>query len=223
MKRRSVTEIGGPSVMATRLGRVAASAFVLSLAGLLIFAFMDRSAASAAAGPAASGPQQAAGLPDTCYSTAYVSGFPGMYGFPGVYSPFFPTVVVAPAVNAVICVPDCAYSGSLISPYFYPYLSTVYCPGPPAVVTALPEPDAVECGSQSAITIKVTDANGFNVARGTLVVFSTSLGYITPSVATDGGQAVASLVINPKTTGVAVVTAMSGNAFTQKSVIVYGC
>jgi len=80
----------------------------------------------------------------------------------------------------------------------------------PGRVSILPSASTIACGGATAITVNVTDPNGFKVPDGTSVNFTTSLGYIQASDTTAGGTAVASLTIPPGTSGSANVTATAG-------------
>jgi hypothetical protein len=80
----------------------------------------------------------------------------------------------------------------------------------PGHVSILPSSPTATCGSATAITVIVSDPNGFRVPDGTVVNFTTSLGYISSTDSTIGGTAVTSLTIPPGTSGAAKVTASSG-------------
>jgi hypothetical protein len=80
----------------------------------------------------------------------------------------------------------------------------------PGRVSILPSASTIACGGATAITVNVTDPNGFKVPDGTTVNFTTTLGYIQATDQTAGGTAVASLTIPPGTNGNAKVTATAG-------------
>ncbi len=80
----------------------------------------------------------------------------------------------------------------------------------PGRVSILPSASTIACGGATAITVTVTDPNGFKVPDGTTVNFTTTLGYIQATDTTSGGTAVGSLTIPPGTSGNAQVTASAG-------------
>jgi len=81
-----------------------------------------------------------------------------------------------------------------------------------AKINLAANPSILTCGGAGSISANVTDGFGVPVANGTAVSFSTSLGSITPSAGTNGGNAVASLQTSAGTSGVALVTVKAGNA-----------
>jgi hypothetical protein len=99
----------------------------------------------------------------------------------------------------------------------------VACPGPPASIKFEPASLlSVYCGSQSTLSIVVTDAKNVAVANDTVVTFSTDGGGVTASAATTGGLAQATFTVHPKTSGVARVVASVGNLRAEREVHV-GC
>ena len=86
-----------------------------------------------------------------------------------------------------------------------------------ASITFQPSPTAATCASSSNLTVTVRDISGNLVPNGTNVTFSTSLGYITTSRATQGGVVDAVLVIPSRLSGTALVTASAVGVTAQRS------
>jgi hypothetical protein len=80
----------------------------------------------------------------------------------------------------------------------------------PSRVSILPGATSVSCGGATSITATVTDPHGFYAPDGTIVNFTTTLGYISSTDSAIGGTAVTSLTIPPGTVGTARVTASAG-------------
>ncbi len=168
---------------------------------------------------------------DTCTATqtgyynyggyGYGYGYGGygyMYGGlnPYLYPP--QPIINAPYGNYSVTVP-CNYTQCMQVPF---YTNIAVCPGPPAGITMPASPTNVTCASATDITVSVYDANGFKVADGTEVDFTTTFGMITAVTQTQDGAATATLNTPTKQTGTAVISARSGSASGGMTITV-GC
>jgi hypothetical protein len=132
-----------------------------------------------------------------------------------------PGPAVQPAVLAGK-VPVCSYPVEGFSrvggPNFVLWVSPYEpCPGPPAEIKSLTETERTVCGASDLLTFDVTDALGYNVADGTEVRFTTTLGQVQASTGTKGGLAQVSLLSPPRTSGIAEIEAAAGAARTNKT------
>jgi len=84
-------------------------------------------------------------------------------------------------------------------------------------------PNAGTCGSFLDLNLRAVAAGGQPVADGTTIGLVTTLGSVTKTVTTDGGTAVARLVIDPKVQGTATVTATAPNGVTGQKVLTITC
>jgi hypothetical protein len=98
----------------------------------------------------------------------------------------------------------------------------VTCPGPAATITFAGSPASVSCGSQSTLSVTVSDNKGQAVADDTAIAFTTDGGSVSPGSATSGGLAYATFSVPPKTSGVAHIIATVGNIRAEKRIDV-GC
>jgi len=101
------------------------------------------------------------------------------------------------------CAGPCGYAGCYQG-YSYSQLA--------AKINLTASTSLVNCGGAASISANVTDGFGVPVVNGTTVSFSTSLGTISPTATTGGGNAVASLSTSAGTSGVALITVKAGNA-----------
>jgi len=131
----------------------------------------------------------------------YSNNCGGYAGYPGYGAPGY----VAPVVNGCYAY-NCA-PGYNLSPCYGVCYGQVA-----AKINLAANPSILTCGGAGSISANVTDAFGVPVANGTAVSFSTSLGTISPSASTNGGNTVASLQTASGTSGVALVTVKAGNA-----------
>jgi hypothetical protein len=196
-----------------------------------------RGRAEAASQPAINVDSGAIASPDTCTATQTGYGYGGYgyggygyggygmpYGFSGVYgggiygtgiygAPFVPTYAVP---NYTVSFP--CNGGNCISIPFYTY--SAVCPGPPASIRTPIAPTSVTCASASNIEVSLWDANGFKVADGTGVDFTTTFGQITGHSDTVAGAASASLTTPTKTSGNATIYISSGAATASMNIAV---
>src|SRR4051812_30888688 len=99
------------------------------------------------------------------------------------------------------------------------YSSPITCPGPPASIRFEPaSPLTANCGSQSTLSVVVTDAKGIAVADSTQVSFTTDRSRIGDTSETRGGLATTTFSVQGKTSGVAHVVATVGNLRAEKEV-----
>jgi len=101
------------------------------------------------------------------------------------------------------CAGPCGYAGCFQG-YSYSQIA--------AKINLTASTSLVNCGGAASISANVTDGFGVPVVNGTTVSFSTSLGTISPTATTGGGNAVASLSTSAGTSGVALITVKAGNA-----------
>jgi len=101
------------------------------------------------------------------------------------------------------CSGPCGYAGCFQG-YSYSQLA--------AKINLTASTSLINCGGAASISANVTDGFGVPVVNGTTVSFSTSLGTISPTATTGGGNAVASLSTSAGTSGVALITVKAGNA-----------
>jgi hypothetical protein len=92
--------------------------------------------------------------------------------------------------------------------------------GPPAKIFLTITPQTISCGSTASVIARVTDIFGNLVANNTIVSFSSSLGSITPTAPTIGGNADAVLTSFPAQPGTATINVKAGDATAQGSVTV---
>jgi hypothetical protein len=92
--------------------------------------------------------------------------------------------------------------------------------GPPANIFLNITPQTISCGSTASVIARVTDIFGNLVANNTIVSFSSSLGSITPTAPTIGGNADAVLTSFPAQPGTAVISVKAGDATAQGSVTI---
>jgi hypothetical protein len=148
-----------------------------------------------------------------CYGGGCYGGCSGIYGYGGTNT--------YGCGGANYCAPTIYNTGCNYAPCGNALGSILACTtafAPPAGslaalpgrVSILPSATTATCGSATAITVTVTDPHGFYAPDGTVVNFTTTLGYISSTDSTIGGTAVTSLTIPPGTTGNAVVRASSG-------------
>jgi hypothetical protein len=139
------------------------------------------------------------------YGCNYVA--PGVYPYAPVYRPgCVVPPVVAPLVNtcyAYNCAGPCGYAGCFTG-YSYSQIA--------AKINICVSSGVINCGGAATFTVNATDGFGVPVVNGTSVSFSSSIGTITPTAATSGGNAVATLSTPPGTGGGALITARAGNA-----------
>lgn len=158
------------------------------------------------------------GCGTTCNTGVYNSynaysncGISGCGNNTGYYSTYGCNGNCAGALAYQSCIPPTCgnVNGPILncSSSYVPSNNLQYVPGR---VSILPSASTIACGGATAITVSVTDPNGFKVPDGTTVNFTTSLGYIQTTDSTAGGTAVASLTIPPGTSGNAKVTASAG-------------
>jgi len=83
-----------------------------------------------------------------------------------------------------------------------------------------PSPSSTTCGSAQNVALSVFDTSGAPAPNNTNVTLTTSLGYINSPVVTTGNLAIASLVIPPKMSGTATVTATALGVSERKSITV---
>jgi hypothetical protein len=97
------------------------------------------------------------------------------------------------------------------------------CPGPAASIKFEPASLLTAyCGSQSTLSVVVTDAKGNAVANDTEIKFTTDGGSVGATSATRGGLAMTTFSVHAKTSGVAHVVASVGNIRAEREVHV-GC
>jgi hypothetical protein len=102
------------------------------------------------------------------------------------------------------------------------YSHPITCPGPAASIRFEPEVLLTAyCGSQSTLSVVVTDARGVAVAT-TLVSFMTDGGRVGETSETRGGLATTTFSVHAKTSGVARVVATVGILKAEREVHV-GC
>ena len=207
---------------------VSVLALTLSLAaGMLLLA--DLSEAEAASSLTGAIYTDAGGSVDAeqCSTTGYeynftvvgpFSYFPQFYAGP-VFEPFayaepFAYSYVPYTTSSTVVYPCNAFVSCVASLDG----SNAICPGAPAAVSPTTSLQRATCASASTVSVAVSDAQGLAVSDGTPVNFSTTLGYITGQSATRDGEALASLVFHPRTSGVAVITATAGTARTEMTV-----
>jgi hypothetical protein len=151
------------------------------------------------------------------YNTGCTYGALGTYGYYGANNCYgacnltnYNSCIPAPCTNIYGPILNCStnYYGCCAG-------ATSYTP---SRVSILPGSNSVACGSATSITVTVADPNGLRAPDGTLVTFTTTLGYISSSDNTTGGTAVTSLTIPPGTTGSAKVTATSGGVSADTTV-----
>jgi len=144
-----------------------------------------------------------------CNYGYYNSGYTNLYGYN--YNNLYGCGGGCTYSNYTSCIPaTCAnVFGPILncSNIYTPPGNVSYIPGR---VSILPGSSSVSCGSATSITVTVADPNGLRAPDGTLVNFTTTLGYISASDNTTGGTAVTSLTIPPGTSGSAKVTASAG-------------
>lgn len=174
-----------------------AKATALLGAGLLVFVAMSVFNGSSKTAEAASLPGQVRLSPaaDTCYyPTANIFTFGYFYGAP------------------VTCISNCTG--------FVPAFLSAVCSSPPAQIVPTSTTSTSTCGSNENLSFKVLNTYGISVLDGTTVRFTTTLGLITPSTTTSGGNATASLMIPPKQAGIATVAVTAGGVSFQENITV---
>lgn len=133
----------------------------------------------------------------------YTPGYPygSAYGYPYGYNNCAPRVVNT--CYAYNCASPCGYAGCFTG-YSYSQVA--------AKINLSVSAGSLNCGGAATVSANVTDAFGVPVVNGTSVSFSTSIGTITPSAASGGGNASATLSTSAGTGGVALITVKAGNA-----------
>jgi len=84
-------------------------------------------------------------------------------------------------------------------------------------------PNAGSCGSFLDLSLRAVASSGQPVADGTTIGLTTTLGSVSATVTTDGGSAVARLVIDPKVRGTATITATAPNGVTGQKTLTITC
>ena len=118
------------------------------------------------------------------------------------------------------CLANCGFSALCPNLGFLP---APVAPAPAAAITFSAFPNAGTCGSFLDLNLTATVSGGQPVADGTTIGLVTTLGSVTKTVTTDGGAAVARLVIDPHVRGTATITATAPNGATGTKTINITC
>jgi hypothetical protein len=151
-------------------------------------------------------------VPIVSYSTC--TPLPGVYNCSGYCgSGYWYHTNCAPACPYYSCAPYCVQA---YSPFQYGFgygygYGSVPCQLSADRISFVDAPNSVNCGSSWDLVVQVWDTLGHAVVDGTQVKFATSLGSVTASATTTGGKAVTRLTNAAGRSGLAQVTAQTGN------------